>query len=274
VIRGLGLRKPLIAPHLVRPSFRLHAAARAGADSPVDLRLTGLIAAVKDQGQVGSCVEHSGSGATESQFALDGDPLGFVPSEDIGYKGARSIDRARANPTGGLPPLTDSGSMTTDYESWIATFGVAPRWRPSTPNGRNSDCDLDTVNDDIDLAAVESAGTLLAPGPYAIDPRASDAEALVQAALSANIVVRVDAFVDTSFEQWSAGSTPIPAPNENDPNGGGHAIYIVAWNVGQYVIRNSWGTSWGASGDAIVSSAWIQAAWGLYPWTVKRVAKR
>lgn len=271
--RAKGLKRPFVWPHLVKPSFRLHRAAGLASPQPIDLRATGLIAAIKDQGPCGSCVGHSGSGATESQFSLDGDPLGFTPSEDVGYKGARSVERARNVPTGALPALTDDGAQTTDYEAWIALFGVAPRWRPSTPDGRNSDCDTDSVNDNVQLQSAEDAGALLAPGPYAIDPTASDAEALVQSALSSKIVVRVDAFVDSAFENWTPGAAPIPAPDVNDPNGGGHAIYIVGWTPSAYIVRNSWGTSWGDGGDCLVSSAWIQAAWGLYPWTVKRATK-
>lgn len=275
---GRGLKKPLVAPHLVKLPFHLHTpiAGILGAATPVDQRTTGLIAAVKDQGQTGSCVGHSGSGVTESQFALDSDPLGYTPSEDIGYKGARSVERARSSPTGPLPALVDEGAQTEDYQLWIGKYGVAPRWRTMTPDRRWSDCDTDTVNDNLDLAKVEAASVLVAPGSYAINPQSTTAEALVQAALSSKILVRVDAFVDMVFEDWIPGRAPVPAPNENDPNGGGHAIYVVGWdrysagNV--YIIRNSWGTSWGDGGDVLVSSAWLQAAWSLYPWTVHRAA--
>lgn len=272
---GRGLIKPLIEPNKLKLPFELHPLmlGRASSASPIDLRATGLVAEVKDQGPVGSCEGHSGSGATETAFALAGDPLGFIPSEDIGYKGARSIERARSHPSGALPVLVDEGAQTEDYQLWISRFGVAPRWRSSV-DGRNSDCGLDTCNDNLDLAKVESASVLLAPGSYAIDPQASNAESLVQAALAAKIPVRVDAFVDMVFENWSPGDKPVPTPNDNDPEGGGHAIYIVGWglsgSVAHYIIRNSWGISWGDGGDVLVSSAWLRAAWGLYPWTVRR----
>lgn len=247
----------------------MHAAMGASRPSSVDLRDTGLVAAVKDQGQSGSCEGHSCSGATETAFALAGAPLGYIPSEDLLYKGLRSIDRARS----GLltDPLVDSGGMTEDALAFMATFGLRPRRVAQTSDGRNSDVELATLNDEATLGDLEEAADLMVVGPYAVDPMASDAEDQVQAALAARIPVRVDTFVDMVFEDWTPGRAPVPAPNESDPRGGGHAIYLVGYASGFYIIRNSWG-DWGDSGDVRVSPAWVRAAWGLFPWNVRKVA--
>lgn len=280
--RGRGLKPALVAPHLRKMSAVMHPqiAAMAGSAQPIDFRDldggTNYDSSIRDQGKVGSCVGTSGSGATETAFSLLGQPLGFVPSEDIGYKGARSVERARGwYSTMPLPPLEDNGAQTEDYELWLARYGLAPRWRAKTPDGRNSDCDLDTCNDDLDLAKVEAAGTLLVPGSYAIDPTSSAAEDLVQATLSARIPVRCDNFVDMVFENWTKGDAPVPAPNENDPNGGWHAQYLMGWSRlsnGQavYFVHGSWGTDIADGGYWLVSSAWIRASGGLFPWTVRR----
>lgn len=239
----------------------------------LDLRETGLVAAVKDQDATNSCEGHSCSGATETAFALAGDPLSFVPSEAALYGGARSVERARTAPASRpLPALTDEGAMTEDALVFMATFGVAPRRVPQTSDGRNSDVELASVNAEETLGELESGGTLLVVGPYGIDPLAQDAEHQVQAAIAARIPVRCDAFVDMVFENWMPGHAPVPAPNTNDPQGGGHAIYIVGYAPGLYIVRNSWGTSWGDSGDVHVSPAWLREAWGLYPWTIRKVA--
>jgi hypothetical protein len=268
-----GCVRPIMPPHQVRVPFRMHGAMGATAPTSADLRETGLIAAVKDQGSSGSCEGHSCSGATESAFALDGEPLGYIPSEAGLYTGARAIDRARFNPAPlALPPLTDDGAMTEDVLAHMATFGIRPRRIAETSDGRNSDVELAGVNDEPFLGDLEEGADRLTVGPYAIDPLAPDAEHQVQAAIAARIPVRVDAFVDMVFEDWVRGRAPVPTPNTNDPQGGGHAIYIVGYAPGFYIIRNSWGTSWGDGGDVRVSPAWLRAAWGLYPWKVRRVA--
>jgi C1A family cysteine protease len=75
---------------------------------------------------------------------------------------------------------------------------------------------------------------------------------------------------------WTKRQAPCAAPDTHDPNGGGHAIYLVGYatvnGVVRYFIRNSWGTNAGDSGDWEVSSAWVRNAWGLYPWTVRRAS--
>lgn len=271
-MRGRGCAKPAVPPHLVKLSFRMHAAAQGTAPpASVDLRETGLIAAVKDQGNSSSCQGHSCSGATESAFALAGAPLGFTPSEIDPYRGARSVDRARRS-SGAFAPLTDDGALTEDVLSYLAEFGIRPRSVARTSDGRNSDVEPATVNAELSLSDLEVDAQRLIVGPYAINPTASDAESLVQAALASRIPVRVDAFVDTAFEDWSPGQAPALAPNTSDSAGGGHAIYIVGYAPGLYIIRNSWGTSAGDGGDYLVSPEWIRAAWGLYPWTVRKAS--
>jgi hypothetical protein len=248
----------------------MHGAMRGSLPSAVDLRETSLVAAVKDQSQTGSCEGHACSGAIETALTLAGTPLGYVPSESGLYRGARAVDRARYV-SGALPPLTDDGAMTEDVLTFMASFGVSPRRVAQTSDGRNSDVELATVNDEPQLGDLEAAADCLVVGPWAVDPLAADAESQVRAALAARIPVRVDAFVDQAFED-SAGTRPIPAPRLNDPNGGGHALYIVGYRPDGYLVRNSWGTSWGAGGDCIVSPAWLRAAWGVLPWICRRLA--
>lgn len=265
-----GCIRPIVPPHLHKLSFRMHAAMGASLPRSADQRETGLVAAIKDQGGSSACESHSGSGATETAFALMGAPLGYIPSEDFFYKGLRSVERARTS-LGVLPPLRDDGGMTEDALTFMATFGLRPRRIAQTGDGRNSDVEIATVNDEVTLGDIETAAELMVVGPYAVDPLAPDAEQQVQAALAARIPVRVDAFVDTVFEDWSPGKPPVPAPNMGDPAGGGHAVYLVGYAPGFYFLRNSWGTSVGENGDYRVSPEWLRAAWGIYPWTVRKV---
>lgn len=83
-----------------------------------------------------------------------------------------------------------------------------------------------------------------------------------------------------NWKEWLADTGPILAGfnvddawmNATDTNGvvddfnpnnirGGHAITIVGYRKdGYFIVRNSWGTSWGDNGFAYVSPAYIHAA--------------
>lgn len=268
-----GCVRPVVAPHLVRAPFRMHAAMGATLPASVDLRETGLLPAIKDQGRSSGCEAHSGSFATEAAFALAGDPLGFTPSEDDMYKGLRAVERARRTPFGGaLVPLQDNGGMTEDCLTYVGGFGIRPRRIAQTSDGRNSDIEIATVNAEPTLYDLESDAERIVVGPYAVDPGASDAEHQVQAALAARIPVRVDTFVDGAFEDWTPTQSPIGPPNENDTRGGGHAMVIVGYTPALYIVASSWGTSCGDDGYFYASRAWLRAVWGLVPWTVRRAS--
>lgn len=265
-----GCIRPVVAPHLVRAPFRMHASMGAVPPADVDFRVTGLLASTRDQGPSSACESHAGSGATESAFSLTGSPLGFAPSELDMYRGLRAVERARRSPFGGpLAPLTDAGGMTDDCITYLGAFGIRPRRVAHTSDGRNSDVEIANVNDEPSLLDLEADAARIVVGPYAIDPDALDVERQVQSALAARIPVRVDTFVDGAFEDWTPGKPPVGAPNETAGRGGGHAMYLIGYAPGIYIARSSWGTNCGDGGDFYCSPAWLRATWGLYPWLVR-----
>jgi hypothetical protein len=269
-----GCHRPLVPPHLVKASFRMHAAMGVALPATVDLRETGLLPAIKNQGQTSACEGHSGSYAIEGAFALAGDPLGFTPSEDDLYKGLRSVERARhvpiTVPIGLFPKLIDSGGMTEDCLTFLANVGIRPRRIAQTSDGRNSDVELSSVNENLTILDAETDASRLIVGPYAINPEASDAEYQVKAALASRILVRVDTFVDGPFEDWTPSQAPVGPPDENGGRGGGHAMVIVGYARGLYIAASSWGTNCGTEGYFYVSPAWLRSVWGLYPWSVSK----
>ena len=59
---------------------------------------------------------------------------------------------------------------------------------------------------------------------------------------------------------WTLDASPMPASHDKLPRierqakaTGGHAFALVGYNERGFVVQNSWGTDWGASGFAILS---------------------
>jgi C1A family cysteine protease len=71
------------------------------------------------------------------------------------------------------------------------------------------------------------------------------------------ILTRLD--VDAT---WQAASDTAGALAEYDEDTkmGGHAVAIVGYGPGRFIVRNSWGTGWGDRGFAYASLAYAQAA--------------
>jgi hypothetical protein len=75
--------------------------------------------------------------------------------------------------------------------------------------------------------------------------------------------------VDPTFERASAAKPNLdsykPYP---DPAMHGHAITLVGYISGRFIIRNSWGTDWGEKGYAYASRDYaaqaFSEAWGIY----------
>jgi hypothetical protein len=223
---------------------------------------------VFDQGPVGSCEGHSSSGCTAMVFAKQGQPLPWIPSMDDLYRLARCIDRS--NPNGGA--LTDSGTMTSSIIAAMAEFGIRAMGDRAS-DGRFSDCDSDPakLNREPNLAELEVDGLKLVIGAYQITSTGSERIADVIAAQNNGFGVRIDSFVDTAFEDWTAGQIPFGMPNYADQNGGGHALYIIGYQGQNQIVRNSWGTSWGDDGNIIVSPAFVEQA-DCYAWKVALAA--
>lgn len=245
-------------------SFKL--ARGVGAPLPDSVDLTPFAPSPLDQNRTSSCVGHATACALATSFARAGAPLGFVPSPHSIYQLALCIDRPDPS-----VPLVDAGSMPNQAMRGLTEWGIRPMRAPS-PQGYNSDCDPSNVTDEPKLADLEQDATAVIVGQYEISSATEAAQAL-----AAGYAVTVASFVDTAFEELGPNSPPYDMPDETDPNGGGHYLFLVGYRhvAGklQFRVQNSWGTTqWGDGGRCWVTTNFVNQCSDKYAMSVRKVA--
>lgn len=224
-----------------------------------------------DQGETESCTAHATAGAIWNVWAGPNKGTGniFLPSPDQVFKVSRALERGAGLAFGGtLRALTDTGVALSTVSNAISKFGVCAFGTPAT-DGRHSDVDPATVNQEPDTLRLVQAHRTLVTGEYRIDPADPRVIDLLAASLEAGHPVVMGFFADSAF-MASDGTSIMGIPNENDPNGGGHAVYLVAYKTNPdgsrvFTLTNSWGLSWGNAGRVQVSETFLRAAWDFYP---------
>ncbi len=218
---------------------RLRQLPRATAPS-FDARALGWVGPIKDQSQCGSCWDFSGTGVVEIAYnkaGVGGGAGAFVLSEqytlDCGSNGGCNGDDnvnvlAWAKATG-LP-------LTSAYGSYAAVPGQCnpatlahykiPDWGFADSNGGRGVASVADIK-----AAIQAYGA-------------------VGAAIAA----------DDAFEAWGDNSpsffTPFMGSGSTDID---HDIILVGWQDdsskagGYWILRNSWGSSWGVGGYMAIS---------------------
>jgi hypothetical protein len=211
-----------------------------------------------DQGDTGSCTGH---GTACGIYTTCGDKLGFVPSPDGIYRNARCVDRAAKHHSGALPKLSDDGAFIDIVMRGITAYGIRPIDAP-TSDGRYSDCEPSSINDEEMLGDAEIEATTLLIGEYAITATGALRIQQMRQALAAGYAITFGAFVDMAFENWTPDLPPQGACDPNDPNGGGHCMCVIGYQTEvdgktTFIVRNSWGATWGAGGNILVSEDFV-----------------
>lgn len=77
--------------------------------------------------------------------------------------------------------------------------------------------------------------------------------------LSGNRPILAGLNVDATWDNAAATSGKLDTYQPGTVRGG-HAVCIVGYDAGRFIIRNSWGTTWGDKGFGYASAAYINAA--------------
>jgi hypothetical protein len=274
---GTGLKRstPSKVAHRLRAEDHpeIAAALAAGPKGSGDLRAC-LPATVFDQGQSGTCFAHSFAACAYGAQAQAGKPLAFVPSPLFVASCTYSDVRKAATPDNApLPVLTDTGAELQDAANAGARWGVAPLGK--LEGGRYSDVPGDPPNNvfpEPDYQQALLAGSDIVTGEYSITSNA-EAPKVAAASLDAGYLLWVGFFCDSAFQALKPGDV-AQAPDQNDPQGGGHAVLLCGYRTAadgsfEFLLRNSWGAGWCDGGYCWVSTAWLVAAWDCWPFTAK-----
>jgi len=206
---------------------------------------------VRDQGNEGSCTAHAGVGLREF-LARKQTPALAPPilSPAFLYYKERELDRSLAQ--------GDCGSFGRTCVRVLNQFGVCTLGDEPYVAG-----DFSTPPTDAQLAEALSWKA----GSYHRVQNVQD----MKSCLASGYVFAIGFTVYESFE--NIGSDGLWTPNKNEGVLGGHEVLAIGYddsvNGGSFKVRNSWGPSWGVSGnfwmryqDAadpdILQDAWMQ----------------
>jgi len=185
-----------------------------------DWREEGAVNAVKNQGQCGSCWAFSAVAAIEGENQIKGGKL-FDLSESQLVDCSASYGNAGCN--GGL--------MDSAFEYVIANGGLC----------ESKDYPYKPVDGSCKASTCDSAATI---SGYK-NVKANDEKDLVAAISSTVVSVAVEA--NSNFQFYSSGV--FSGPCGKSLNHGIAAVgYDLSGSQAHYIVRNSWGTSWGEGG--------------------------
>ncbi|KAG5182904.1 papain cysteine protease family protein [Tribonema minus] len=211
--------------------YQFVAASRKSLPAAVDLRTTGYVPPVMDQGSAGTCSAHATASAL--RFLLRKEKLqDFPPSRLFLYYVTRVYVE-------GVSPSEDSGCALRDVAKAIATYHVC--------NERYMEYDDTKIAEQPPALAVANARLHTTFTYRAVQQSLS----ALKGALASGYPVVVGIQVYDSFETEEVARTGVvPMPAEGEQCLGGHAVYLVAFEdaTRTFTLCNSWSSAWGQGG--------------------------
>ena len=218
----------------------VYAAPKATLPSKVDLRGS-LMPPVYDQGQLGSCTANAIAGAVE--FELRKQKLAdFMPSRLFIYYNERLMEGTVAY---------DAGAMIRDGIKSVNKQGVT-----SERVWPYSDRDPGNFTTRPTPAAYTDALKHTVTSYYRVSQTTTD----IQQCLADGYPVVFGFAVYTAFESAAVAKTGVLGlPRPGEIMLGGHAVLAVGYDnsTQRFLVRNSWGTSWGQQGYFTMPYAYL-----------------
>lgn len=221
----------------------------------VDLRTSGFMPSIYDQGQLGSCTANSIAAAYEFEQKRQG-LMDYQPSRLFIYYGERVLEQSVAYDAGaeirdGLKVVSHEGAPhETLWPYNIGAFTQKP------------------------AAEAYADGLLHKAMTYASVPIRTGN--IIEVAIASLTPVIIGFTVYPWFESPDAHGTCIPVKDQQVL--GGHSVCIVGYEkiAGSRkvwaIVRNSWGSSWGDQGYCYMPLTWLTDPYnGSDYWTIQSV---
>jgi cathepsin L len=210
-------------------SGNVHDASLKAAPTSMDWRQAGAVTGVKNQGQCGSCWSFSATGSTEGAWFLAGNTL-------VGLSESNLVDCSQSEGNMGC----NGGLMDYAFEYIIKNNGIdtessypyVPETESCKFNAANVGATLSSYQDIASGSETDLTNAIGTIGP---------------------ISVAIDAS-HTSFQTYTGGVYYEPACSSTALDHGVLAIgYGSDSGTDYYLVKNSWGTSWGLQGYIMMS---------------------
>lgn len=240
-------RTGYVAPPLAMPTVATGADAFAAAEPPArwDWREHGAVSPVKNQSACGACYAFASVAALESRLLLDGAGL-----QNLSENQAKSCPWGTGGCSGGNDFMvanlfTQKGSVLESCDPYVAANTACKSSCP--PQQVLTDWRIISGSTVPPVATLKNA--LYAYGPLFVSIYAGSSDAW-----------------GSEFSAYN-GSYTLYHPGTESPN---HAVLLIGWDdalvhaggTGAWIVKNSWGTSWGGAAGYGTGRGFFTIAYG------------